>query len=293
MLLSGLKTTEAVGFLLWLHLFPLNGLSILKKGVSYRDIYFRGKVKEYQLNFDPEFIKGFTDAVIKEPQDHSFAKRYEVHGFINDIIEMFVFDVFVGGVETILTSIRWFIVFLLHWSHFQDKIHEELINVIDSQRYLSFKDRKNLPFLQARIHESMRLSSISALGPPRKATLDTSVGEVPISKNSIVIFNFWNYHRSPEYWEDPHIFNPYRWLGGNGNELNPGKYSSYLPFSVGIRGCPGEALAKFEMFLFMSRLFRDFQVEKDPDGLMPDLEGDLGLWFQNHLTLYLKQGKTV
>ena len=64
-------------------------------------------------------------------------------------------------------------------------------------------------------------------------------------------------------------------------------------FLVGIRGCPGEALAKFEMFLFMSRLFRDFRVEKDPDGLMPDLEGDLGLWFQNHLTLYLKLGKTV
>ena len=31
------------------------------------------------------------------------------------------------------------------------------------------------------------------------------------------------------------------------------------------------------MFLFISRLFRDFRVEKDPDGPMPDLEGDLGL----------------
>ena len=123
----------------------------------------------------------------------------------------------------------------------------------------------------------MRLCSISALGPPRKTTLDTSIDEISISKNSIVIFNIWNYHRSYEYWEDPHIFNPYRWLDENGNEFHPGKYSSYLPFSAGIRRCPGEALAKFEMFLFISRLFRDFQVEKDPDEPMPDLEGDFGL----------------
>ena len=277
MLLSGLKTTEAVGFLPWLRIFPLKGLSKLKKGLSYRDIYFRRKVKEHQLNFDPECLKDFTDVVIKESQDQSFAKKYGVPGFTNDIIEMFVFDVFVGGVETILTSIRWFIMFMLHWSQYQDKINEEIINVIGSQRYPSFKDRKNLPFLQAYIHESMRFSSISPLGAPRKTTLDTSIGEIPISVNSIVIFNFWNYHRSPEYWEDPHIFNPHRWLDENGNDFHLGKYSSYLPFSAGIRGCPGEALAKFEMFLFISRLLRDFRVEKDPDGPMPDLEGDLGI----------------
>ena len=98
--------------------------------------------------------------MIKESQDQRFSKKYEVPVFTNDIIEMFAFDVFVGGVETIVTSIRWFIMFMLHWSHFQDKIHEEIINVIGSQKHLSFKDCKNLPFFQACIHESMRLSSI-------------------------------------------------------------------------------------------------------------------------------------
>lgn len=109
-------------------------------------MYFRRKVKEHQLNFDPECIKDFNDAVIKESQDQNFAKKYGVPGFTNDVIEMFVFDVFVGGVETILTSIRWFIIIMLHWSHFQDKINEEIINVIGSQRYPPFQRSQKLTF---------------------------------------------------------------------------------------------------------------------------------------------------
>ena len=277
MIFAGLRATEAVAFVPWLSIFPLEGVSKLKKGVSYRDQYFREKVKEHQLNFDSKCIKDFTDAVIKESQDQTFAKRFGVSGFTTDIIETFLFDVFVGGLDTILTSVRWFIIFMVHWDHFQDKLFEEIIKVVGKKRYPSFKDRENLNFLQACIHETMRLSTITGIGAPRKTTKETSLIGITVPKDSIVIFNFWNYHMNDDYWEDPHIFNPYRWLSEDGNDFVAGKYSCYLPFSAGVRGCPGESLAKFEVFMFISRLFRDFRVEKDPDGPMPSLEKNLGL----------------
>lgn len=70
-----------------------------------------------------------------------------------------------------------------------------------------------------------------------------------------------------------------RFLDENGNRV----YSpspSFLPFGAGIRVCLGEALAKMEVFLFLSWILQRFTLEVPEGDPLPDLEGKFGVVIQ-------------
>ena len=274
---AGLGTSDAVAFLPWLKIFPLHGITCLKKGMALRDPILRKKVQEHKRDFDPENIKDFTDALIQKSTEEKFLEKAGIKDISDSNLEMIVNDLFVGGTETLLTTIRWFLVHMLHWPEFQDKIYEEITNKVGFDRYPQFSDRQNLHFLHACISEELRLSSIAPLGIPRKATEDTYLNGISIPKGAQVIINFWNIHMNEKYWDKPKQFNPYRFLDEDGVFVESGRLKSFLPFSAGIRGCPGEAFAKLELFMMISRMFRDFRVELPKGESLPSLEGELGI----------------
>ena len=277
LIFSGLGASDAVAYLPWLKIFPMKGLTKLKKGMAVRDPLFKRKLKEHRQTFDPEDVRDFTDALIKLSMDSDAMKKFGLNKLTDDSIEISMFDFFSGGNETIQTTVRWFLVYMLHWTEFQDKMYEEMVSAIGTERYPSFKDRANLPFLQACIHETLRLGNLAALGLPRKTTENTSIDNMLIPKGTQVICNFWNLHMNEKYWIKPHEFNPYRWLNENGGLLESSNLEGYKPFSAGIRGCPGESLARLELFSFTSRMIRDFRFQRSKNEPLPDLEGIFGL----------------
>ena len=274
LLIAGIGSSDAVAFLPWLRIFPLQGLAKLKQGIAFRDYYFRKQVKEHQLNFDSNNIKDLVDEMIKLSRQEECLYNYFKE---NDIVEMFIIDMFTGGNETTITALRWFIVYMMHWPEYQDKIYDEIINTVGTDRYPTYKERDRLPLFQACIQETLRMGNIAVLGLPRRATQDTSLNNVNIPKDTQIMFNFWNYHMNEKYWENPNIYNPYRWLDENHQYFEQNKYASFIPFSAGIRNCPGEPLARLELFLFMSRIMRDFILQKDEHNELPPLEGKLGI----------------
>lgn len=56
--------------------------------------------------------------------------------------------------------------------------------------------------------------------------------------------------------------------------------ASYLPFGAGVRVCLGEALAKMELFLFLSWILQRFTLEMPADQPLPDLQGKFGVVLQ-------------
>ena len=50
-------------------------------------------------------------------------------------------------------------------------------------------------------------------------------------------------NRDPAIWKDPDVFNPWRFLNGAGEVIDPKSFGSFLPFSAGRRKCPGEPVA--------------------------------------------------
>ncbi|CAM1154395.1 Uncharacterised protein g11205 [Pycnogonum litorale] len=63
-------------------------------------------------------------------------------------------------------------------------------------------------------------------------------------------------HRSKELWGDPEIFRPSRFLNEDGQVFRP---EYLIPFGIGKRICPGESLAKAEIFLFFTTLLHCFK----------------------------------
>ena len=115
------------------------------------------------------------------------------------------------------------------------------------------------------------MSSIVELNLPHKAVQDDTIGGFKVPKGTDVVINLWRIHHDEGVWDQPNDFIPYRWLDKEGRFV-PGKHKSFLPFSAGRRSCLGESLAKTELFLFLTRLVRDFRIEADMGRPFPSME---------------------
>merc|ERR1712226_25157 len=148
----------------------------------------------------------------------------------------------------------------------------EMVEVLDGKRYPTLKDRQSLPLIQAVIQETLRLSSVFYFTLPHKAMKDSSIDGKPVPKNTILLFNIWSINHDERGWENPHEFNPCRWIEETGM-FNPKKHASFMSFSAGKRVCLGERMARDEMFILLSSLIRDFEILPNPEKPFPSLFG--------------------
>ncbi|XP_040211101.1 cytochrome P450 2W1-like [Rana temporaria] len=65
----------------------------------------------------------------------------------------------------------------------------------------------------------------------------------------------------PLQWETPEKFNPGHFLDEEG-QLR--KRAAFMPFSAGKRVCPGENLARMELFLLFSAVLQKFTIKLPP-----------------------------
>jgi len=185
-------------------------------------------------------------------------------------------DLFGAGVETTLSTIRWFFLHLFHNPGYQQKLYEEIKSQIGVKRPATFKDAELLPLVQAAILEILRLESIAPLSIPHNTTVDTFLAGENIPKNTMVVFNIYNIHHNQNDWNNPNEFKPERWLNVDGS-LRPEKEFSFVAFSSGTRSCIGEKMARMELFLILTRILAKFEVLPSPNEPLPDLEGTVGL----------------
>ncbi len=75
-------------------------------------------------------------------------------------------------------------------------------------------------------------------------------------------------------WSEGHKFDPTRFIGEDGKVM---RNDNFIPFSVGKRICPGEGLARAEIFLFLARLLQTFRFEPEDKGNLPPVTVKKGL----------------
>jgi len=184
-----------------------------------------------------------------------------------------------AGVETTLSTIRWFFLYLFYYPKYQQKLYKEIESKIGLKRPTTHKDIDSLPLVQAAILETLRLATVAPLSIPHKTTTDTSLAGKNIPKNTMVILNLYSIHHNEDDWENPNEFKPERWLNVDGS-LKPEKEFSFVPFSTGTRSCIGEKMARMELFLIVTRVLAKFEVLPDPDEPLPSLSGRYSITFE-------------
>ena len=277
LLMRGLGPDDPSAVFPWLKYLPFvpaTSLNMIKEGISLRDPILDRNIREHRRTYDPDHLRDLTDALLKASQEDAMLNK--LGEFSDDNIAMVLSDIFLAGADTTITTLRWGITYLLHWPDVQDSMYNEIINVAGESRYPDMHDKDKMPYTEGVIRETLRLSSIAALGVPHKCTSSDTLNGRDIPKGSTILFNFWFMHRDPEHWKNADVFDPSRWLDDDGKVI-PGHNLSYIPFSAGRRVCFGESLAKKELFLILARLIRDYHILPDTTSPLPSMNGVLGI----------------
>jgi cytochrome P450 len=174
---------------------------------------------------------------------------------------------FVAGHETTALSLVWTWYLLSENPEAEAHLHEELRAVLGG-RPAGVSDLEKLPYLNAVVHESLRLYP-PAFIMARMNVETVTVGGYEIPPRSTLLASQWVMHRDARFFGQPERFLPERWLDGLESRLPPG---AYFPFGDGPRRCIGQGFAQLETALviaaiaqkFRFRLTKGFPVVPEP-----------------------------
>lgn len=165
---------------------------------------------------------------------------------------------FIAGSESTSGTLTWVLFYLSQNQEIQRKIQDEIENVIGDE--LPSLDHKNkMPFTEAVILETFRLSSFAPIGAIHKLLDDFVVKNWKFRKGLLLIANMYHCHYNKKVWGDPEVFRPERFLGENGQKMK----EYVIPFQQGKRQCLGEPLARDIIFIFVTKMFQMFNVKPD------------------------------
>lgn len=151
------------------------------------------------------------------------------------------------------------------------KLRQELDAVLQPDEPVAPFDRvKHLPYLRACLDEAMRLAPPNTMNVPRLTPPQgMSIGGHWIAGGTTVHSPTYTVHRNPHIFHEPNIFNPDRWLGESGKDLQ----QHFLTFSAGSRGCIGRNITYLEQIIVVASLVYRYDMQLiSPDWVLQQHE---------------------
>ncbi|XP_042315328.1 cytochrome P450 2D4-like [Sceloporus undulatus] len=203
-----------------------------------------------------DFIDFYLDQIAKTKNDLTST-------FNEDNLVQTAADLLLGGMDTVATTLCWGFCYLLNHPDVQENSYKEINAVLGPSRTITYNDRIKLPYTNAVLHEILRFSNTTGVGPLRTCSQDISVLGFPIPKGTLVLPNNHSVLYDPDFWETPRKFNPRHFLDSEDNFVSN---EAFIPFSTGRRTCVGESLAQMELFIVFTSLVRGFRFQL-PEGV--------------------------
>lgn len=122
--------------------------------------------------------------------------------------QTFVF--LLAGHKTSSVALSWILYHLAMFPYAQEKLRREIRETINGKE-AGWENYESMKYLTAVINESMRLRPPAAVWR-REVIQDDNMLGYNIPAKSMIIIPPYVLHRKPEYWSDPEIFSPERFL---------------------------------------------------------------------------------
>ncbi|EFR01588.1 isotrichodermin C-15 hydroxylase [Nannizzia gypsea CBS 118893] len=179
-----------------------------------------------------------------------------------------------AGSDTTSTALSGAIFYLIHNPECLEKARTEIQSAFSSAEEIRGGTKLNgLTYLRAIIDETLRLSP----SIPSNLMVETLPGGITVDGNYIaegMTFGVSPYvlHRNAQYFPDPYVFRPERWIGtdkpclvvskGEKSTIEDASNARYafFAFSAGPRGCMGKNLAYLELLMTLATLIFNFDM---------------------------------
>ena len=116
----------------------------------------------------------------------------------------------------------------------QRRVQDEIDSVVPKGGLPSLQDRSKLVYTEAVMFEVLRWAAILPFAVLHVVSETFDYQGYIFPKESLLLYNVWGVHRSPEVWNEPNRFNPERFLDTTG-KINKSLTEHLIPFGVGKR----------------------------------------------------------
>ena len=250
--------------------------NLLKKSTKQFRTYLKEIYEEHIETFDENNPRDIMDMSIIERKKHTegaYSSDFSADQIIANVV-----DLFGAGAETTATTIRWAVLYLMKMPDIKHRLQFDIDSVIADAELPRLDDMAKLPYIEAFIMELLRCVNVAPLAVPHALATESDIlfEGYTIPNKASIIFNLDSVLKDPDVFVNPEQFNPDRFLDAAGNIVKP---KEFIAFGIGRRVCLGEAVAKMELFLFLTSIIKQFDFVLPIDEPEPSLEGILGITY--------------
>jgi cytochrome P450 len=131
-------------------------------------------------------------------------------------------------------------------------LHREIVETMEGD-CPTFTEINRMPVTERILKESMRILPASSYSQ-RVCVAPTTLGNVPLTRGTPVVFSQYVTHHMPELYAAPESFWPDRWLNG------PVSPYAYLPFGAGAKMCIGAPLAMTTLRTVLPSILKRYRL---------------------------------
>lgn len=205
----------------------------------------------------------------------SFIFKCETINYSDWQLLMTMADIWVAGMETTVTTLKWALLFMVHYPEVQRKVQAELDRVVGKDRHVTMADKPNLLYTSATVVELQRCANILPINVQHRVFEETTLNGLVIPAGTTVLPQIHTVHRDPKLFPNPEKFDPERFVDKSHEKLV--NTDNVMAFGVGKRACLGESLARMELFLIFATLMQKFTFSIPEGQPLPSLEPRFGI----------------
>ncbi|KAI9594634.1 cytochrome P450 [Syncephalis fuscata] len=231
---------------------------------------------------DSEAMDNYTLKVIKKRREAPITGRQDILQRLLDSfdketgatlsdqsIRAEIISLMIAGTDTTALTLTWTMHYLLQHPECFNRLANEIRSVYPNpDTPMVYKDVLAMTYLDAVLHESMRIQPIAIHGMPRIIPDGgTHLGDYFIPGGTTVMVSVGAMQMNKDVFPEPELFRPDRWIDSSPEQLAKMKFN-FTPFSVGPRACIGRSLAWMELRLTLAGLARHFTFVSSPENDM-------------------------
>lgn len=202
-----------------------------------------------------ELPKDILTCILEAEDDVGNGEKIETEDLIDEFGTFFV-----AGQETTSNLLAFTLLEIGRHKDVAKRLKDEVDEVLGSKSIIEYSDLTKLAYMSRVLKETMRLNP-PVSGASRELASDVQACGYVIPKGSTVMFVTYLTSRLEEYFDDPLLFNPDRFIP---TDETPRHFFAYFPFAIGQRNCIGQQLALIESKVILAKLLQsfDFRLEQ-------------------------------